>query len=66
MTPVCSERTERADEPGAGTEWGYRTRHQTKVRLFLGPGSVAAAEPGNHSPCSGDAARQTEQTEVLR
>jgi hypothetical protein len=42
------------------------SRHQTKVRLLLEPGPVAAAEPGSHSPCSGDAARQTEQTEVLR
>src|ERR1035437_1939192 len=63
--PCEQQLYEDAEPPGLDMDLSP-SRHRTKVRLLLDPGPVAAAEPGNHSPCSGDAARQTEQTEVLR
>src|SRR5450830_1085655 len=41
-------------------------RHQTKVRLSLEPGAVAAAQEGSHLVLSGDTAIHIKQTEVLQ
>jgi len=41
-------------------------RRQTKVRLSLEPGAVAAAQEGSHLVLSGDTAIHIKQTEVLQ